>query len=109
MKRTARMRQTSTRPAPALSLGLVAALVIALAPLAGGCKKEKGGAGKGGQPGQPAATQPAEPAAASAFEISANPAVLADPAVAPAQYELYGGKLGDPRSALVANGITAAP
>jgi hypothetical protein len=106
MKRIEWMRGSSSRPALAVPLGVIIALSLS----AGGCKKEKGGSGKGGNPTtQTAGTQPADQVATSPYDISANPLVLADPAVTPTQYELYGIKLGDPRSALVASGISANP
>lgn len=120
---------TKRLPKPAPILPAAFALSLVVASLAG-CKKEKdaaapagGGDGSGGAPA--AATQPADgastaggsgdgsatPPAASGNprEISANPAVLADANVAPQQFELYGVKLGDPQSAIPADGITGGP
>lgn len=111
MKWIDRMRRNSPRAALALSLGFV----LVLSPLAGGCKKEKGGAKKNGD-GNPQAQTPAtQPdgldgaVPASPYDIIANPTILADPNVTPAQYELYGVKLGDPRTALFANGVAGEP
>src|SRR3954452_1144159 len=112
MKRMERMRRTSPPAVLALSLGVVVVLSLG----AGGCKKQKGGSKKGGADGngtaQTPATQPDGPDAAgpaSSFDISANPSVLADSGVTPAQYELYGIKLGGPRSTLLANGVGGEP